>query len=431
MKTTDAILAAFMAAALVSCEKDRPDGEMLCCRTGTEIILETGDMVHTRSEDPQENLVTDINLFIFNDRGQLERRLYKTTSQMQESTEGYSVRTELLGEGIDTVYALANAGYAMYPDTEQEVLDIKYYFTYPDEFRTGIPMSGQIHGCTVHKGQPLRLQLERTMSRISVSIDRSRLDKDVSFYINSISIGGCPKVVTPFKESSISSEYDTFLKGFSKKDGQVDNLNSDFGWGKSGEVSVYMFENMQGDLLEDAETDSDKILDPSDPKAVVCSYIEIRADYVSDTYYTLPGDELVYRFYLGDNPGNFDVRRNTHYHITITPENSGLNENSWRVDQSGLSSYYPYFMKITPGTFIRGKVGESFHIRCEYYPRSADFDIGLEELEYDRQRGIYDYTVDNDGDGVTLLLKKRGSGMLYMETGQPINQSEIITVLVE
>ena len=163
----------------------------------------------------------------------------------------------------------------------------------------------------------------------------------------------------------------------------------------------------------------------------MCSYIEIRADYVSDTYYTLPGDELIYRFYLGDGPVNFDVRRNTHYHITVTPENSGLNENSWRVDQSGLSSYYPYFMKITPGTFIRGKAGESFHIRCEYYPKSADFDIGLDELEYDRQRGIYDYVLDSDGNGVTLHLKKTGSGMLYMETGSPINQSEIVTIIVE
>ncbi len=431
MKLANTILAASIAAvSFAACEKRQPE-EGPECNTDTVIILDTGNMVQSRSEDPQEDLISDINLFIFDDRGMLERRIYATAAQIQGSGGSIHIRTGLLSEGTYSIYALANAGYPLYPDTEQEVLETRYYFTYPDEFRTGIPMSGQFHGCTVRKGQPVEIKLVRNMAKISVSIDRSRLDKDVSFYVNSISIGGCPKVVTPFMKNTISSGYDTFLKGFSKKDSQVSVLNSDSGWGHSGEVSVYMFENMQGDLLEGAENDSDKVLDPSDPKASVCSYIEIRADYASDTYYTLPGDELIYRFYLGDNPGNFDVKRNTHYHITITPENSGLGESSWRVDQSGLSSYYPYFMKITPGTFIRGKVGESFHIRCEYYPRSAKFDIGMEELEYDRQRGIYNYTIDNDGNGVTLALKKQGSGILYMETGAPINQSEIITVLVE
>ena len=109
----------------------------------------------------------------------------------------------------------------------------------------------------------------------------------------------------------------------------------------------------------------------------------------------------------------------------------GLSDDGWRVDKSGLTSYSPYYMKVTPGTFIRGKVDESFHIRCEYYPSSASFDIGLEELEYDKSRGIYDYALDEDGNGVTLLLKGKGSGMLYMETGAPINQAEIITVIVE
>lgn len=430
MKPLNIILAALAASSLLhACEKG--PAEASGNDTGPLIKLDTGNMVQTRSESPQENLVTDLNLFIFNDRGILESRMYMTAGQMHPSGNCYTVRAGLLAGGVYNIYALANAGYPLYPDTEQDVRDMKYYFTYPDEFRTGIPMSGQIIGCTAQKGQPVEIQLQRSMAKISVSIDRSRLDKDVSFYINSISIGGCPKAVTPFKTSTVTSDFDMFIKGFSRTDSQVSELNADYGWGKSGEVSVYMFENMQGDLLEDADSDSDKVLNPSDPKAKVCSYIEIRADYVSDTYYTLPGDELIYRFYLGDGPVNFDVRRNTHYHITVTPENSGLNENSWRVDQSGLSSYYPYFMKITPGTFIRGKAGESFHIRCEYYPKSADFDIGLDELEYDRQRGIYDYVLDSDGNGVTLHLKKTGSGMLYMETGSPINQSEIVTIIVE
>lgn len=397
----------------------------------TSIELSAAGSMESRSADPQENLVTDMNIFIFNDRGEMEADLYMESGQMQCSGDTYTVRTSLLDGGTYSIYAFANAGYNLDYDSENAVKEMKYYLTYPDEFRTGIPMSGKTEKVRISGNVPVRIQLERTMSKISLGIDRSRLSDDVVFHINSVSIGGCPKSVRPFTSSSAESEYDTFIKGFSKSGMQVSALNEDYGNGKSGEVSVYMFENMQGNLLEGISSDSGKVLPPSHPKADVCSYIEIRADYASDSHYTLPGDELIYRFYLGEDRENFDVCRNTHYHFTVTPENDGLGEDSWRVDKSGLNSYSPYYMKVYPGTFIRGKIDESFHIRCEFYPASAPFDIGIEELEYDRKRGIYDYKIDDDGTGVTLWLKKRGSGMLYFETGHPVNQSEIITVIVE
>ncbi|MBO8478619.1 MAG: DUF4906 domain-containing protein [Bacteroidetes bacterium] len=396
-----------------------------------EIEFIAGEIAGTRSADPQENLVTDMNIYIFNDRGQLEARFYLKAGQMQETGHGYGIRVSLLSGAAYSVYALANAGYEIATETEQEVAESRYYLTYPDEYRIGIPMSGMVKDCVLHAGEPLTVPLERTMSKISLSIDRSRLDDDVTFNVRSVSIGGCPKSVTPFRKSAVMSESDTFITGFSKSDSQVSALNTDLGSGKSGEVSVYMFENMQGDLLENAGSDSDKIFGDADTRARKCSYIEIKADYKSDSHFTMPDDRLIYRFYLGESRTNFDVRRNVHYHITVAPEGDGLSEDSWRVDQSGINSYTPYYMKVIPGTFIRGKVDETFHIRCEYYPESASFDIGVEELEYDKERGIYDYVIDDDGKGVRLHLKGRGSGMLYFETGAPINKSEIVTVIVE
>lgn len=410
-----------------SCTKHTPGTGVQDIR----IYLSAGQMPDSRSADPEEDLVTDMNIFIFNDRGLPEHKIYMKAGEMEKDGTRYGTDVSLLEGAVYSIYVLANAGYALDLDTEEEVSALRYYFTYPDEYRTGIPMSGKVTGYRISGETPVEIPLERDMAKISISIDRSRLDKDVQFYVNSISIGGCPRYVLPFSPSAVSSGFDTFLTGFSKDGGQVSELNEDYGAGKSGEVSLYMFENLQGELLEDAGEDSDKVLPPSDPGAVRCSYIEIKADYASDTHYTMPGDELIYRFYLGESRTNFDVRRNTHYHITVTPENDGLSDDGWRVDKSGLTSYSPYYMKVTPGTFIRGKVDESFHIRCEYYPSSASFDIGLEELEYDKSRGIYDYALDEDGNGVTLLLKGKGSGMLYMETGAPINQAEIITVIVE
>ena len=86
---------------------------------------------------------------------------------------------------------------------------------------------------------------------------------------------------------------------------------------------------------------------------------------------------------------------------------------------------------IYPGNYVSGKVGDSIHIWCEFYPPYAPFDIGYEELNFDKERGIYDYTIDKDGHGVTLKLKKAGTGLLYMTVGDPINDSGLVIVEVQ
>ena len=92
--------------------------------------------------------------------------------------------------------------------------------------------------------------------------------------------------------------------------------------------------------------------------------------------------------------------------------------------------FSPYYIRLYPGNFIRGKAGEKIHVWCEYFPPSASFDIGLDYLEFDKERGIYDYEIDADGRGAVLSLKKNGSGLLFMEAGYPLNQSEMVVIEV-
>lgn len=507
---------AYLTAAMAAISCTGPGLENLPCTEETDIYIYSGDPVTTRSEDPQEDLITDMNIFIFNDRGILESSMYLTADQMEGTGNGRIIKAGLLANATYSVYALANAGYPIQDSSLRDTSDIagfRYYLTYPDEYRTGIPMSGHVKGFTVRQGNPVYIRLERTMARISLSVDRSRLDSDVEFFIRRVSIGGCPKYVTPFRQSAVISGDGMFISGFGKDESQVQPLNRDIGQGRSGSIDVYMFENMQGNLLEGCTDDSGKI--PDGPASGLCSYIEITADYLSDTHYSLPGKELIYRFYLGEDRNNFDIRRNTWYRFTVTPEDDGLGEDSWRVDKSGIGtfikdirlsyssailtykgeeiqlaaylypedassdgtawsssdasvasvsddglvsangeglctiychatdgsgvsagcqiecSFSPYYMKVYPGNFIRGKTGESYHVRCEFFPGSAEFDIGMEELEYDHSRGIYDYTVDDDGKGVRLTFRKKGSGLLYFEAGYPVNQSELVVISVE
>ena len=62
----------------------------------------------------------------------------------------------------------------------------------------------------------------------------------------------------------------------------------------------------------------------------------LKAEYHSLQRNTRVGESLIYRFYLGENRNNFDVRRNTWYRITVQPTGDGLSEESWRVNQGGM-----------------------------------------------------------------------------------------------
>ena len=113
----------------------------------------------------------------------------------------------------------------------------------------------------------------------------------------------------------------------------------------------------------------------------------------------------------------------------MTHEDDGLGHDGWRVDKSGLEYQGEKYLTVSPGNYIHGHIGDVIHIRCGLKPDWAEFDIGIEELETDRNNGIYDYVVDPDGKGVTLTLKGSGGGLLYFEAGPPVNEAAMVVVV--
>lgn len=484
---------------------------------GPEIVETVINIVteeRVRSSDPDEYLLSDFNVYIFDSYGTLVHKCYIGPASYGELPSGGRtlLKTGLLENVSYSVYVCANLGYEPDIDTFEELGSFRYYLAYPDDYRAGVPMSGCVKDFVASDGKTVEVVLRRMMSKISVCIDRSRLDSDVEFHVKSLKICGCPKSALLFGDSRVEGPGDVFASGFYKSDDGVEALND--GNAVSAPVSVYMLENLQGNLLEGNDDYKSKYFEDGDPRAGKCSYIELRAEYVSSGNYSAPGKYLVYRFYLGESPENFDVRRNCHYKVTLMPAGSGLSGDGWRVDKEGIAEYireirlsytslqFTYigesiglkayvepeqdganvlewysdntsvaevseagtvvckgqgdctvtaaatdgsgvkaecsvsvrigepYMKLSPGNYIECGVGDEIHVRCEYFPPSAPFSIGREELEEDRRRGIYDYSIDDDGKGVVLSIKKKGSGLLYMEAGEPVNQSELVVLVV-
>lgn len=373
----------------------------------TEIVVRSPGQ-GTRAILPEENAVNDINLLVFSD-GIVEKSIWKDAIQGSESIE-FSL--PLVKDRNYSIAVLANLGRRLkikdYSGWEETAVEMSGKEGFPD----GLPMSAFAEGITPEKGGKIAMELSRLTAKLSIRMDRSLLDKDVNLNVRHVRIGNLPKHAYICHESKAGSYHDVYERGFELDAVQCKPLNTTGKGGASDEVSVYMLENMQGGR----------------PDPNTTSFIEIEMDYLSDELISYDSP-LVYRFYIEDEDGSYDIERNCHYHITVTPEDDGLSQNGWKADKSGIGPVIPVF-ELMPGDLVKGHVGDTVRIWCECYPRTAPFDPGYEELNYDKSIGIYDYRVDDDGHGVTLYLKKPGTGIVYMSAGHPINRSGMVLVNV-
>ena len=383
--------------------------------SGNVEILVYQPHISSKAMDPDENILTELTVMIFNERGLLEDKRSFTRKDISWN-EPVRYKTSLRLNREYSIYACANMGMDIHASTIEELSSLKCHLTYPDEYREGIPMAGYVRNLKFKKdGESIELKLKRMMAKISIRMDRGGLSDDVNMKVVSAKIGNCPKSALLFTENQVKNSDDCFAIGFTRNEAQCSILNSDIGNRISGSLSFYMLENIQKDYSND------------DNPQQTCSYIELEIDYESPDL----NGPLIYRFFIGENENTAEVERNCHYQITVIPEDDGLSLDGWRVDKSGLEEKLSStFFEMTPSGYMQAYVGEEVHIRCRYSPEDAEFDIGLEELEEDKARGIYDYRLDDDGKGLTLTMKSPGMGIIYMSAGEPINEAGILVIEV-
>jgi hypothetical protein len=388
--------------------------------TKTEMTASKGAI--TKAAIPDEELISGYTLMVFDSHGNLEFQHYSESPQ--------NCTASLLKGEKYSIYACINFGYDIKVKHLNELKDIYFHLAYPDEYKGGIPMAAHREIVATEHLKEVILEPVRLMSKISIKMDRSRLSEKVNMDVSAIRIGNCPKKVKVFDTSRTISEDDCFTNGFEYTGLGCTPLNTENSSRTSGNISLYMLENMQGLFSEtDIVTDSEKVFAEYDSRSKICSYIEMELDYISDEWASreLP---LIYRFYLGEDRNSLNIERNCHYHVTICPEDDGLKGEGWRVDKTGLkytgeTSFQPY-----PADYIVGNIGDKIHIGCQFTPSHAPFDVGEEYMADDKAEGIYDYKIDEDGHGATLTLTGPGRGLIYMEAGDPINEAALFIIEV-
>ena len=385
-----------------------------------EIRIADSDFI-TKSYLPDETHISDINILIYDRRGDLTYNSF-----IKEQTCKASL---IIGETY-TICACVNFGHKVIAQTLEELKNLEFHLAYPDEYKGGIPMCALLKNHLIAQEGHINLEPVRLMSKISIRLDRSKLNKGIDMIVTGLRIGNCPKKVKVFENSRITSGDECFNVGFSLDDAGCYGLNRENTLRQSESVSLYMLENMQGSFSETGLTaDMEKVFEEYDVRREVCSYIEIDMDYSSGIWHSDKAP-LRYRFYLGENLNSLDIQRNCHYHITVCPEDDGLKGEGWRVDKSGLKYISETSLEQYPADYIVGNIGEKIHIGCIVTPAEAPFDIGRDYLEADKASGIYDYEIDADGHGVTLTLTGPGRGLIYMEAGAPVDDAVLFIIEV-
>ena len=386
-----------IASAIISCVKS----ESTASDDETMLRIDIGAPLTKSDSPPSEDIISDVNLFVFNRDGQLEEHKFLRSGQIVQHLYGCDCAIKLIRGMNYSIYIMANLGYSPDLKTMEDVLSFRYWMSRPDDFRGGIPMCGHVDGIKAD-GKDINVRLTRSMAKVSLEIDRSRLDEDVKFEITEMEIGNCPRSVTMFGTSGVRNEDDIFPVGYMKY---------------KMPTELYLLENATPESLDRA------------------SYIEISAKYDSKEKYTKEGDHLRYRFHIGDDEER-SVNRNTHYRITIVPEKDGLGGigvSEWRIDKSELSTHYPgqpYLIQHPEG-YVECHIGDRIHLWCDVYPPDTPFDVGREFLEDDHLEGRYDYEIDEDGFGVWLTMTEGGMGWVEMRAGEPVNDGALWMIMCE
>lgn len=292
-------------------------------------------MVTKASGDGTESAIDNLNVFVFSADGFLERSIYMTSRNLEN--DGDTVRTWIpciFGSG-SRIAVCANFGSRISGiNTLDGLAGYRLHLAYPDEFPRGLPSSGISAGLVRSNDRKVTVPLERMTARISVRIDRSKLDKDVKIKIVSARAGNAPRSATVFGESAARYPGDVFEGGYAVSGADIDCLNRDTGLGTSGTAGLYVLENLQGDLLEEDAPEKEKY--PEGIEAEVCTYIELKAEYSSPAFHTPAGKYIYYRFYPGASGKSFDIRRNTVYDCTVSLSGDGLDGDPPFLDASSL-----------------------------------------------------------------------------------------------
>lgn len=329
-----------------------------------EFVISTTDTTKTRSSiSVSDTKVADINIYVYYD-GMLEASVYEKSPQ--------SVSLSLMNGRKYNLYALSNMGEIEGPVSEDELIAMDYSIEAISDMSGGLPMSWSQKSFTVSGSAPkASVTLERLVSRIRFSIDKSALD---GLSVTSVQLKQGALRATPFISGSKAASTSEVGDGDYATSSDITSLNS------GNTVTFYALENCQGVLLPNNKEASSKVPEEIADKSALCTYLEMTASF-SGKYegVDVSSDNVKYRFYLGeDNCTDFNVIRNKDVKINLKVTEDRIFDESWRVSYGEDLPNIAYGLTSSKSS-VSLNVGGSTTLSTTYY-RTVD---GVKDTETD------------------------------------------------
>ncbi|MBQ7194210.1 MAG: FimB/Mfa2 family fimbrial subunit [Bacteroidales bacterium] len=131
----------------------------------------------------------------------------------------------------------------------------------------------------------------------------------------------------------------------------------------------------------------------------------------------------------GYSTGAEGIGRNIRYSMTLRLVSDG-SANPDKPSPEANEVEVRGSMAIYPGTIISGEVGTKVHLWCEVYPEDTEVVINRDDLEYEKSRGLIDYSMDTDGHGAVLRLLSPGTSLINVDCGPPVSDGSFVILVI-
>ena len=308
----------------------------------------------TKAAEVNETLVEDVNLYLFNELGDLVYYLYSEGSSKVETSVYENMNYSL--------YALANAHERIYARRVEELQALSYSIADYQEMVSAdgsVLMSGSLDAVRLSGRTEVTVNLTRCVAKIVLKCDFSGLNPDVEIITDEVSLRNLPLSVRPFAQSK-AAEREDVSSSIIVEAPSAEAIQQG--------IVFYQYENMQG-LLQEGNLDQTKKWWPDESLySEICSYVEIKGHYSSSRKV----GAITYRFYLGkDMVADYSVERNRQYTVVLCFNGDGaVEENTWRVDNSEIVDLVTS-VEISPESHKFTELGASLQLSATVQPLTA------------------------------------------------------------
>lgn len=342
------IAATFVACVMSSCVKEGFSERVLQNADGTcsvklavDMAAPVGDEASVKSamlpEGESLRKVTNLNYYVFDSAGNF-------VSQTFYDGDLRNFHVDLPDyDGTYKVFFFANVGEFQIPEnTKAEDMatachyDYSTYSNYVSKIKSlGFPAALAV--LEFNAKTAASISIIPLVYTLKVKINKDALSDFNNLTIKQIRVRQAARDIFPFSPASKLTQKFDERTGYEASDGcdylsasDIDKLTS-----KENSVSLYVLENMRGELLAGNESWKNKIpanitsSNPGKNEDKNSTYIEISAEASTPT---ADYDNVIYRAYLGKSASNFDVQRNTVFTLTNNFTDDMVTEEDWRIE---------------------------------------------------------------------------------------------------